>query len=545
MAAYEATKHGVKVAIVSKGLPQHSGATIMAPGAVAGVGSWRVSGDSPDLHFADTVRGGAYLNEQSMVRAVVEDSPALIVELERIGAMWQRDERGETYALRIDGGHTYPRCPYLEDRIGREMLRAMFGELNKRNVRVFANIMILKLLQSDGRIGGAVGLNLENCEPVLVRAKTIILACGGAGMVYENTSNHAGTGDGFALALDAGAALMDMEFVQFYPVGFVFPPSLKGALGALLYYIHLRNSAGERFMAKYDPERLELSTRDRVARAIVSEIRAGRGSPRGGVFADMTYQAPGFIAKMQPALYHTYRKIGVDPEKDYLEVAPTCHFFMGGVRVNDNWRTEMNGLYAVGENSAGLHGANRLSQNALSELLTSGARAGREAAKAALENSPTPIDPRKADLVPALVRRTMDRSEGIKPSELRAKLRKMMWDHVGVVRNQSSLRLALERLIEFKADLDRQHIVLRSNRFNQELADALENRFLVATAQCIAQAALARTESRGAHYRDDYAATDNSQWLKHIVLREANGGLQSTLTAVDLREMRPQEGESR
>jgi succinate dehydrogenase/fumarate reductase flavoprotein subunit len=403
--------------------------------------------------------------------------------------------------------------------------------------------MVLKLLQSDGKVSGAVGINLENCEPVLLRAKTLILACGGAGTLYHNTSNSPDmTGDGFALALGAGAELMDMEFVQFYPLGFVYPDSLKGILGGLLYYVHLRNKDGERFMANYDPERLELSTRDRVARAMMTEIKEGRGGPHGGVFADMTFQEPGFIAKMQPALYKTYRKIGVDPEKVPLEVAPTCHFFMGGIKVNENWQSSIGGLYAVGENSAGLHGANRLSQNALAELLVSGVRAGRAAAKAALNSVQAPVDPSEAKVVTALTRKTMERDKGIRPHVLRANLRKIMWDQVGVVRTKDGLNLALERLADLKADLELQHVTLQSKRFNQEMIEALENRCMVTTAQCITEAALLRTESRGAHYRDDFASQDDSQWLKHIVLSRQNGELQSALTAVDLCELKPGKG---
>ncbi|MBC7326260.1 MAG: FAD-binding protein, partial [Moorella sp. (in: Bacteria)] len=283
-----------------------------------------------------------------------EESPDLIVELERIGALWQREEDGETYSLRIDGGHSFHRCPFLEDRTGREMLRALHGELQKRNVKVLSDVIVLKLLKSGDTIAGAAGLDLATGEPVLLRAKAVILACGGAGNLYLNTSNPAGvTGDGYALALGAGAAVMDMEFVQFFPLGFLFPRSLRGALAALLYYVHLRNNKGERFMEKYDPERLELSTRDRVARAIYTEIKEGRGGPHGGIFADMTYHEPGFIFKMQPALCETYLKIGINPEKDYLEVAPTCHFFMGGVKVDDNWQSTLPGLFAVGENAVG------------------------------------------------------------------------------------------------------------------------------------------------------------------------------------------------
>ncbi|MCK4402296.1 MAG: FAD-binding protein, partial [Dehalococcoidia bacterium] len=276
MAAYEASKHGVTVTMVLKGVPERCGSTIMAPGAIAGVGDWHLPGDSRDVHFRDTVKGGSFLNEQRLVRILVEESPDLILELERIGALWQRENDGQNYSLRIGGGHSFHRCPFLEDRTGREMLRTLVGELRKRNVKILSNVIILKLLNNGDNIAGAVGLDIETCEPVLLRAKAIILACGGAGNLYLNTSNPTGiTGDGYALALSAGAVVMDMEFVQFYPLGFLFPHSLRGALAALLYYIHLRNNKGERFMEKYDAAHLELSTRDKVARAIYTEIKEG------------------------------------------------------------------------------------------------------------------------------------------------------------------------------------------------------------------------------------------------------------------------------
>jgi succinate dehydrogenase/fumarate reductase flavoprotein subunit len=394
MAAYEASKHGVTATVVMKGRPQRCGSTIMAPGAFAGVGDWHVPGDSRDIHFSDTVKGGSYMGEQGLVRMMVEESPDLIVEMERIGALWQRDEDGQTYSLRIDGGHSFHRCPYLEDRTGREMLRTLFGTLKKRNVRILSDIMILQLLRNGDQVCGAVGLNMATCETVLLRAKATIIACGGAGNVYWNTDNPTGvTGDGFALALEVGAALMDMEFVQFYPLGFCFPDSLRGALGGLLYYLHLLNNKGERFMENYDAERLELSTRDRVARAMMTEIRAGRGGPHGGVFGDMTFHEPGYIQEMQPALCETYRKIGIDPEKEYVELTPTCHFFMGGARVDENWRSTVPGLFMAGESGAGIQGANRLSQNALAELLVSGSRGGRAAAKLAGRIEHLAVDP--------------------------------------------------------------------------------------------------------------------------------------------------------
>ena len=543
MAAYEASKYGVNVMMVLKGRPQRCGSTIMAPGAIAGVGEWHVSGDSRDVHFRDTVKGGSFLNEQRLVRIMVEESPDLIVELERIGALWQREQDGKTYSLRIDGGHSFHRCPFLEDRTGREMLRTLTGTLQKHNVRVLPDIIILKLLEDDkGRIAGAVGLNLENCETVLLHAKAIILACGGAGNLYLNTSTPTGiTGDGYALALDAGAALMDMEFVQFYPLGFLFPNSLRGALAGLLYYLRLRNNKGERFMEKYDPERQELSTRDRVARAIFTEIKEGRGGPHGGVFADMTFQEPGFIARMQPALYETYRKIGVDPEKDYLEVAPTCHFLMGGVKMDESWQSNVPGLFVAGENGAGIQGANRLSQNALAELLVSGSRAGRGAAQASSSASWGRVNPAEAAPVTELAHQMVDRDEGVRPIVLRNRLRRLMWEKVGVYRTESNLRSAFKELEEIESDLKRQALSQKSKVYNQELIEGLENHFLVTTAKCVARGALLRTESRGAHYRDDHPKTDHRNWLQHLVMRHVKGELKIEKVPVDLNEIKPQE----
>ncbi|MCJ7596068.1 MAG: FAD-dependent oxidoreductase [Desulfobacterales bacterium] len=542
MAAYEASKHGVRVMMALKGRPNHCGNTMMAPGAIAGVGDWHVPEDSRDLHFQDTILGGSYLGEQNLVRIMVEESPDLIVELERIGALWQREEDGRTYSLRIDGGHTYARCPYLEDRTGREMMRALIGELRKRSVRILPNLMVLRLLKRGDRVVGAVGMNTETCETVLLRAKIVILACGGAGNLYLNTDNPTGmTGDGYAMALEAGAALMDMEFVQFYPLGFCFPHSLRGGLAGLLYYLHLVNSKGERFMEKYDPDRLELSTRDRVSRAMFTEVKEGHGGPHGGVFADMTFQEPGFIARMQPALYETYCKIGVDVEKDTLEVAPTCHFFMGGAQVDEDWQSTVPGLFIIGENAAGIQGANRLSQNALAELLVSGTRAGRAAAQRAAEGPQRPVDPIEARSVAERVERIRRRDKGIRSGVLRNRLRTLMWEEVGVFRSGPGLRSAQVELEEIKADLDSQCPALKSDRHNQELIEALENRFLVQTARCIIEGALRRTESRGAHYRDDCPETDNQNWLKHILLRQVDGELTFENMPVNLKELNPAE----
>lgn len=541
MAAYEASKHSVSVALVSKGRLERSGCTVLAPGAIAGAGSWRQPGDSPDIHFRDTVEGGAYLNEQSLVRLLVEHTPALILELEQIGALWQREADGETYSLRIDGGHSYPRCPFLEDRTGREMMRCLHGVLRKRHVQVWEDIMITRLLLADDRIAGAVGYDLAHGSMVLLRAKSVILACGGAGVVYQNTSNPTDvTGDGFALALAAGAALMDMEFVQFYPLGFLFPDSLRGALAGLLYYVHLRNKNGERFMLRYDPERAELSTRDRVARAICNEVREGRGGPRGGVYIDMTHHEPGYIARMQPSLTESYQKQGLDPEKDWLEVAPSCHFFMGGVKVDRNWASTVNGLFIAGETGAGVQGANRLSQNALSELLVSGHFAGLAAAQSASGNEQAAFDPAVVQQEESMVARLLARREGVAPGVLRQRLRTLMWEHAGVYRNEHGLLQAQEEIAGLRMQLEQQCLVQKDPAWNSELREALENYFLVDTAACIVKSALLRKESRGAHFREDYPQTDQKNWLQHVILQKKGDSLTAGFAPVDLCEIKPE-----
>lgn len=545
MAAYEASRQGVDVTILSKGFAEKSGSTVMAPGAIAGVGDWKLPEDSREQHLNDTLKGGSFLNEQSLLKILVDESPGLIIELEKIGALWERLEDGESYALRIDGGHTCHRCVYIEDRTGREMLRALTGELNRRQVRYLDNTMILKLITGDQGVTGAIGLDLASSDLVLIRCSAIVLACGGAGNLYENTSNPVDvTGDGYALALDAGAELMDMEFVQFFPLGFLFPKSLKGALGALLYYVHLRNNKGERFMEKYDPQWMELSTRDKVARAIYNEISTGNGGPNGGVYADMTYHEPGFIAEKQPALYESYLKININPEKDYLEVAPTCHFMMGGVRVNEHWESSVPGLFVAGETGAGIHGANRLSQNALAEVLVTGQRAGNAAACYAVRRDRRKVSPGLINKTYEEITALFNNKGNLTPGQLRKKMQRLMLENVGVYRTGQGLRQMLAHLEELEALQSMQRITLKSRVYNMALREALENKFLLATARCVTMAALRRTESRGAHYRDDHPERDDSNWLKHTVITPDRERLQLRDIPVDLSLVRPEEAVS-
>lgn len=540
MAAYEASKHKVRVAVVNKGKVQRTGATIMAPGAFAAVDDrWKSENDSRALHIEDTIKGGAFLNDQDKVALLAETAGALVLELERMGAIFQRDKDGSRYLLRTDGGHSYPRSPFLEDRTGKEMAKAMVSALRKNHVPFYEDIMVTRLLKDGDGITGSAGVHLRTGEPVLFECKSLILATGGAGALYANTDNPIDlTGDGYALALDAGAALRDMEFVQFFPIGFLFPMMLKGVVAGLMYYCRLRNAKGERFMERYDSERLELSTRDRVTRAIMQEVHEGRGSQRGGVFMDLTYHEPGFLQRMAPGQYAMYRNIGIDPEKEFIEVAPTCHFFMGGIDTDLHWESALPGLFAAGEVSGGMHGGNRLSQNALAEIMVSGSGAGRAAAEHATKAIRRRVSPAEAGTEEALMARLLATQSGLTPSAIRARLQDVMWEEVGVFRSETSLKKALTLVDELEAEPA--HIPEKAPYMNRALMEALENRNMMVTARCLILAALKRTESRGAHWREDFPKTDNANWCKTILLERKGQVLTTTTRAVICNRLQPE-----
>ena len=537
-AAYYAAKEDVRVTVVNKGKIQRTGATITAPGAISAVDDrWKHPDDSIETMIEDTMRGGSFVNDENMVTTMANESAGILLELERMGSIFQRKEDGIKYDLRIDGGHSYPRCPYLEDRTGKEMLKGLISAMRSLHVDTVEDVMIVSVLKDEesGSVTGAIGIDLINCECVLFDAKAVILAAGGGGTLYENTDNPVDvTGDGFALALKAGASLRDMEFVQFYPVGYLYPPTLKGELAGLMYHCHLLNSHGERFMEKYDPENLELSTRDLVSRAIINEIREGRGTPAGGVYMDLTYIDQEFLRNTIPAMYGTYLDIGKDPAKDYIDVAPTVHFIMGGMKVDSNWESDVPGLFGAGETCGGMHGANRLSQNALAEILVSGKHAGCGAAERAKKTDMTANDPVKAEqtveeilgkylkaTAPARSsgtgsqKETVPENESISPAVMRKRLRHIMWEYAGVIRNETSLNTALDMIESLGAC----SILLSSDSryMNREISEALENEHLLMTAKAVIYSALSRRESRGAHYRDDFPQTDETKLYNNYV----------------------------
>ena len=478
-----------------------------------------------------------FRSNQDLVKILAERSPSLVLELERMGAIFQRDMIGEKYMLRTDGGHTYARSPYLEDRTGREMVRAMVSELTKRGIPFYENFIITRLIKKDNKIAGATGICSKTLEPILFECKAIILATGGAGSIYENTDNPIDlTGDGYALALEAGATLRDMEFVQFYPIGFLFPPSLKGILAGFTYYSRLYNSKGERFMERYDSERLELSTRDRVSRAIMQEIIEGRGTPLGGVYMDLSFNEPGFIKKMTPGLYKTYMNLGINPEKDQIEIAPTVHFFMGGLEVNTKWETSVPGLYAAGEVSGGMHGANRLGQNALAEILVSGVISGENSAQYALKSEVTYLNPLETKKEEELVEEIMNQKGGYTPSQIRKILKEIMKKNVGIYRTEKSLNEALNEVERLEKTTIK--ISSKSKYINRELLEAIENKNMIITAKSVIISAIQRKESRGAHFRRDYPELDNLNYLLNLLITKKEDRLLVNSKLVDLKNIR-------
>jgi fumarate reductase (CoM/CoB) subunit A len=489
-AAVEAEQYGDTV-LVSKSLAGKGGCTPMAEG---GYNAALRENDSCVLHKEDTIRGGAYLNDQELADILVSEAPERFLELVSWGAVFDRTE-GAEFAQRSFGGQRFPRTCYAGDRTGHEMMMTLLERLRAGNVTVLQEVSVIDLLRREGRVVGAVALDRDGGLMPL-QADSTIIATGGASRIYDISTNSAtGTGDGFALGYRAGAELIDMEMVQFHPTGAVYPYDARGRLvteavrgegGVLL------NSKGERFMERYDPERMELSTRDVVARSIAREIAEGRGTPRGGVWLDVTHLPPGQIEEKLPLMLEQFLAFGIDIRKERMEVSPTAHHFMGGLRITPSCETTVPGLYACGEASGGVHGANRLGGNSLAETQVFGKRAGEAAGKAPSRG--IRIDTRHLERY----RRMMDdfRSGGVNPVTITRKLQEAMWNGAGIARNAKDLETTLvdvEKLAKKK--------LLAQTPENLAECFTVQNMCLVAS--LVIRSALLRGESRGAHVRTD------------------------------------------
>jgi len=550
-AAIEASAQGARTALVCKSLLGKAH-TVMAEGGIAAALGNVWPEDNWKVHFRDTMRGGKLLNNWRMAQIHAQEAPARVLELEEWGALFDRTKEG-LILQRDFGGHRYARLAHVGDRTGLEMIRTLQQHAVHKGIDVYMECTIQRLLKDGDRISGAIGYWRENGRFVVFKTKAVVLATGGIGKAFKITSNSwEYTGDGIGLALEAGADLIDMEMVQFHPTGMVWPPSVRGILvtesvrgdGGTL-----KNAAGERFMFNYVSEFFRAETadteaeadawyedktkrrtpdllpRDEVARAINAEVKAGRGSPHGGVFLDIASRRPAeYIRKRLPSMYHQFKELAdVDITSAPMEVGPTCHYFMGGVRVEaDTAATRVAGLFAAGEVAAGLHGANRLGGNSLSDLLVFGQRAGLYAAEYARGCPAQPaIDQAQIDQAACDMLAPFDQAGAENPYTVHSDLENCMQNLVGIIRTQAELEEALEEIERLRQRIMRARV--EGNRyFNPGWHMALDMQTMLTVSEAITRAALARTESRGGHTRSDFPDPDPRFARVNLVVRRGD-----------------------
>jgi len=517
-AAIEARKSKLDVTIVSKGLSFKSGCTTLAEGGYNAAFGYVDAEDSVDVHFQDTMKGGAYLNDTELVKILVNEAQDRLIELESYGAIFDRQDSGKLNQ-RPFGGQSFRRTCFQGDRTGHEMMMALKEEVIRQKIKTYDEVMITSLLMDNEnkKVIGACGVSLRNTKILIFRAKSTVIASGGAGWLYPVTSNPIQkTGDGYCLAYNAGADLIDMEQIQFHPTGMLYPNSRRGVLvteavrgeGGKLFNVNM-----ERFMKNYD-ERGELATRDVVARAIYNEIREGRGTANGGVYLDVTHLPDDVIEEKLETMLLQFMDVGVDIRNEAMEVAPTAHHFMGGARIKPGCETTVGNLYAAGEVTGGVHGANRLGGNALADTQVFGKRAGESAAKNALSTE-LEFNEAHVDVEEDRIQNIFKDGD-IYPHEIKTELMETMWENVAIIRNENGLKSALKKIDELKVKSLNMKVA-NGMGFNKNLLDALEIENMLTLASLVTQSALLRRESRGSHYREDYPEKDE-RWNRSIVL---------------------------
>jgi succinate dehydrogenase / fumarate reductase, flavoprotein subunit len=562
-AAIEASAGGTKVGLICKSLLGKAH-TVMAEGGIAAALANVDDRDNWKVHFADTMRGGQYINNWRMAELHALEAPARVRELEAWGAVFDRTKDGRILQRNF-GGHRYPRLAHVGDRTGLEMIRTLQDHGIHQGIEVYMEHTIVALLKDGERIAGALGYDRERGRFKVFKANAVVIATGGIGRAYRITSNSwEYTGDGMSLAYHAGAELVDMEFVQFHPTGMIWPPSVMGILvtegvrgeGGILC-----NNQGERFMFKDIPDNYksqtadnpeegwrytqgdkdarrppELLTRDHVARCILNEVKAGRGSPHGGVFLDIAWikeripNAAEYIQKKLPSMYHQFMQLAnLDITKEPMEVGPTTHYIMGGIRVDpETQMSNVPGLFAAGEAAAGLHGANRLGGNSLSDLLVFGKRAGEFAAKFAKEHGAGAIDGSQVESAISESLEPFDRAakgghDGEGPYQVQSDLQEMMQNLVGIVRREEEMARALDELAKlWKRSAS---VIVHGHReYNPGWHTAIDLRHLLTVSEAITRSALERKESRGGHFRDDFPNKSAADGKTNVVIRKARDG---------------------
>ena len=539
-AAIAATQRGLSVGVVTKSLLGKAHTVMAEGGMAASVGNVDPE-DGWQTHFMDTMRGGKFLNNWRMAEIFAKEAPDRVYELEQWGALFNRTEEGKI-SQRSFGGHTYRRLCHVGDRTGLEMIRTLQEKTLATDAKVYMETTCTRLFKNDeGRVVGALAYTRESGRFIHFKAKAVVMATGGWGRNYKVTSNSwEGTGDGAVLAYDAGAELVDMEMVQFHPTGMVWPPGVRGLLvtegvrgeGGLL-----RNSEGERYMENYDPEKMELSTRDVVARANYTEVTEGRGSEHGGVFLDITHLGYNGIMKKLPVMYEQFKNLAdIDISKEPMEVFPTIHYVMGGIKVDpETCETTVPGLFAAGECAGGLHGANRLGGNSLTDLLVFGRRAGEGAAESVKSNGySTEIEESQIETEKKRVLEPLERQDGENPYELQQQVQEAMMEHANLMRNEESLKEGLEKILAVKERVPnvKAH---GSMLFNPGWHASQDVRYLTQVSEIILLTAIERTERRGAQWRLDYdGPSDELGKINFIVKKDEQGEI-----GIERREIPP------
>ena len=525
-AAVTAADSNVDVILVDKGIPSKSGGGPVAFSVLAGIIE---EPDSADVFFNDLMRSGQYMNNPRVARALANGvAENKVLEMEKYGIIFDRLPNGQLRRYQM-GGHSYPRD--LGSFHPASIADLLLLETMRRDIRVFSEVMITKLLTYHGTVTGAVGVNRKDSSLIGLRAKSIVLAGGGACQIFGagalaafTTNLLESTGDAAAVAWRAGAELVDLEFVQFMPCNIIYPERLRGVIvgepaahGSTLY-----NSKKEPFMEKYSTEGGRPPTKDLLAQAMMREVKEGRGTVHGGVWEDFT-KIPDYSVFDHYA--YPFDELGIDLHKDWLEVAPAAHYFMGGVKINEDCSSSLPGLFAVGESAGGLHGANRMAGCSVATSIVLGLIAGQSAAERAHGVERQGIDFEQLHEEGDRLMGLMKVEKGVLPTTIRKKVQTIMWDKVSVLRNGHDLEAAIDSLERIRReDIPSMRIRTESTRFNKEWHEAIEVINMVDVAEMVARASLLRKESRGAHYREDYPAKDDEQWLKNIIITRAEDG---------------------
>jgi succinate dehydrogenase / fumarate reductase flavoprotein subunit len=533
-ASIAAAQAGVKTAVICKSLLGKAH-TVMAEGGVAASLGNVDPEDGWTVHFSDTMKGGKGLNNWRMAEIFAKEAPDRVLELERWGAIFDRTPAGKINQ-RPFGAHSYRRLAHIGDRTGLELIRSLQDKGIHSGIDVFMEYTMTRLIQdADGRVAGIFGYRREDGRFVVFRAKAVVFATGGWGKVFKFTSNSwESTGDGLAMAFEAGAELIDLEFVQFHPTGMIWPPGARGILVTEAVRGEggrLKNSEGRRFMEDYDPDRMELSARDIVARSIYNEVEAGRGSPHGGAFLDITHRGADYIKRKLPSMHEQFLKLAdVDITKEPMEVGPTIHYVMGGIKVDPETAesTTVPGLFAAGEVAGGLHGANRLGGNSLSDILVFGRRSGEGAAAYAKERGAGAVDESAIEAERRLLLKPFEKYEAGKrenPFQFMAEIQEINGEYNGLARTGEGLGTGLRKLLELKPRLD-DLAVPESVMFNPGWHACRDQRFMLEITEAMIRAGIERKESRGSHWRLDHLDLDPEWGKVNIVCTLKDGEVQ-------------------